>query len=55
MGAVTALLYTSKHDTKDNVKRVTCLILDSPFSNLVKMVPEVAGKIDVSIILYLRA
>ena len=45
MGAVTALLYAAKHDTKE--KQVSCLILDSPFSNLVKMVPEVADKIDV--------
>ena len=39
MGAVTALLYTSKHDN-----RIAGLILDSPFSNLKELAYELIQK-----------
>ncbi|KAL6077665.1 Serine aminopeptidase S33 [Balamuthia mandrillaris] len=52
MGAVTALLYAAKRG--ENNDRITALILDSPFANLLKLVPEVANSIDLPIPNFVR-
>ncbi len=39
MGAVTAMYYASLHP-----EHITCLILDSPFTKLTKVIKEIAAK-----------
>lgn len=36
MGAVSSLLYASK-----NIQKISCLVLDSPFSNLQKLLEDI--------------
>jgi hypothetical protein len=52
MGAVTALMYTAKAEERraqgeENLSVPSMLILDSPFSSLIKLIPEVVDSVDV--------